>query len=174
MSEMRRVIVIAMLLGGCSNRPLVDADGDTSESFGTPVDDEEAGDDRPRPDDDSNDLDEAGDVDVDDEGVDDGDTTGQTFDAVIANNDEMAIGAIFAMEQAGMDPKSVCIDATADALEQMRKGNLDVTVFQDAAGQGKGALDAALKLIRGEPIEPWVMIPYELVTPANMKAYESR
>jgi len=104
-------------------------------------------------------------------------TTGQTFDAVIANNDEMAIGAIFAMEQAGMDPKSVCIggiDATADALEQMRKGNLDVTVFQDAAGQGKGALDAALKLIRGEPIEPWVMIPYELVTPANMKDYESR
>ncbi len=89
----------------------------------------------------------------------------------------MAIGAIFAMEQAGIDPKSVCvggIDATADALEQMRKGNLDVTVFQDAAGQGRGSIDAAVKLVKGEPIEPWVMIPYELVTPANMKDFESR
>ena len=104
-------------------------------------------------------------------------TTGEKFDAIAANNDEMAIGAIFAMEQAGMDPKSVCvggIDATADALEQMRKGNLDVTVFQDAAGQGRGSIDAAVKLIKGEPIEPWVMIPYELVTPANMKDFESR
>lgn len=104
-------------------------------------------------------------------------TTGVTFDAVAANNDEMAIGAIFAMEQAGMDPKSVCvggIDATADALEQMRKGNLDVTVFQDAAAQGRGSIQAALKLIKGEPIEPWVMVPYELVTPENMKDYEAR
>ena len=104
-------------------------------------------------------------------------TTGEKFDAIAANNDEMAIGAIFAMEQAGIDPKSVCvggIDATADALEQMRKGNLDVTVFQDAAGQGRGSIDAAVKLIKGEPIDQWVMIPYELVTPANMKDYESR
>jgi inositol transport system substrate-binding protein len=104
-------------------------------------------------------------------------TTGEKFDAVAANNDEMAIGAIFAMEQAGMDPKSVCvggIDATADALDQMRKGNLDVTVFQDAAGQGKGSIDAALQLIKGEKVEPWVMIPYELVTPENMKDYENR
>lgn len=104
-------------------------------------------------------------------------TTGEEFDAVAANNDEMAIGAIFAMEQAGMDPKPVCIggiDATADALEQMRKGNLDVTVFQDAAGQGKGSVDAAVKLAKGEKVEPWVMIPYELVTPENMKAYENR
>jgi inositol transport system substrate-binding protein len=104
-------------------------------------------------------------------------TTGAKFDAIAANNDEMAIGAIFAMEQAGIDPKTVCvggIDATSDALEQMRKGNLDVTVFQDAAGQGKGSIDAAVKLIKGEPIDQWVMIPYELVTPANMKDYESR
>ena len=104
-------------------------------------------------------------------------TTGERFDAVAANNDEMAIGAIFAMEQAGRDPKGLCIggiDATADALEQMRKGNLDVTVFQDAAGQGKGSIDAAVKLVKGERIDQWVMIPYELVTPENMKAYQNR
>jgi inositol transport system substrate-binding protein len=104
-------------------------------------------------------------------------TTGEKFDAVAANNDEMAIGAIFAMQQAGVPMDEVCvggIDATTDALDQMRKGNLDVTVFQDAAGQGKGALDAALRLVKGEKVEPWIMIPYELVTPENMKTYESR
>lgn len=104
-------------------------------------------------------------------------TTGEQIDAVAANNDEMAIGAIFAMEQAGVDPKPFCIggiDATADALEQMRKGNLDVTVFQDAAAQGRGSIDAAIKLIKGEKVDQWVMIPYELVTPENMKNYESR
>jgi inositol transport system substrate-binding protein len=104
-------------------------------------------------------------------------TTGQQFDAVAANNDEMAIGAIFAMEQAGIPQDKVCvggIDATADALDQMRRGTLDVTVFQDAAGQGKGAIDAAVKLAKGEKVEPWIMIPYELVTPENMQSYVNR
>jgi inositol transport system substrate-binding protein len=104
-------------------------------------------------------------------------TTGQQFDGIAANNDEMAIGAIFAMEQSGIDPDKVCvggIDATADALDQMRKGNLDVTVFQDAAGQGKGAIDAAVKLIKGEKVDQWVMIPYELVTAETMESYAIR
>ena len=66
---------------------------------------------------------------------------GTEIDAVVANNDEMAIGAILALQQAGKDPKKVVvagIDATADALAEMEKGNLDVTVFQDAKGQAMG------------------------------------
>jgi inositol transport system substrate-binding protein len=104
-------------------------------------------------------------------------TMGEPIDAVAANNDEMAIGAIFALQQAGVDMAKVCIggvDATADGLDQMQQGNLDVTVFQDAKGQGRGAIDAALKLVKGEKVEPFVLIPYELVTPANMKDYLDR
>lgn len=104
-------------------------------------------------------------------------TNGEKIDAVAANNDEMAIGAIYAMQQAGISPKSVCIggiDATPDALVEMKKGNLAVTVFQDATGQGKGAVEAAVKLARGEPVEPFVLIPYELVTPENMQSYMNR
>ena len=41
-------------------------------------------------------------------------------------------------------------------------------MFQDAAGQGKGALDAALKLAKGEAVEQKVYIPFQLVTPANI------
>ena len=91
---------------------------------------------------------------------------GTKIDAVVANNDEMAIGAILALQQAGKDVKKVVIagiDATADALAEMEKGNLDLTVFQDAKGQGKGAVETAVKLIKGEKVESFVWIPFELV-----------
>ena len=104
-------------------------------------------------------------------------TAGLEFDAIVANNDEMAIGAILAMQQAGMSPDQVCVggvDATADALDYMEQGLLDVTVFQDAMGQGRGALDAALKLVKGEAVEQYTMIPYELVTPENMAEFRDR
>ena len=98
-------------------------------------------------------------------------STGAKFDGVIANNDESAIGAIQAMKAAGIDMKSVVVggvDATQDALAAMQAGDLDATVFQDAAGQGKGSLDAALKLAKGEAVDQKVYIPFQLVTPANI------
>ena len=60
------------------------------------------------------------------------------------------------------------VDATQDALVAMQAGDLDATVFQDAAGQGAGALDAALKLSKGEAVDQKVYIPFQLVTPANI------
>jgi len=98
-------------------------------------------------------------------------STATKFDGVIANNDESAIGAIQAMKAAGIDMKSVVVggvDATQDALAAMQAGDLDATVFQDAAGQGKGSLDAALKLAKGEAVDQKVYIPFQLVTPANI------
>jgi ABC-type sugar transport system substrate-binding protein len=91
--------------------------------------------------------------------------------AVIANNDNMAIGAINAMKAAGWDMKNIAvggIDATQEALAAMKAGDLDVTVFQDAAGQGKGAVDTAMKLVKGEKVDAKVYIPFQLVTETNM------
>lgn len=104
-------------------------------------------------------------------------SAGVEFDAVIANNDEMAIGAIQALKAAGRSMDSVVIggvDATADALAAMAAGELDVTVFQNAAGQGQGAVDAALKLARGEAVDKKVYVPFELVTPANLSEYQAK
>ena len=104
-------------------------------------------------------------------------SSGTAYDAVIANNDEMAIGAIQAMKAAGVDMATMIvggIDASQDALAAMQAGDLDVTVFQNAAGQGAGALDAALKLIAGEPVEQKVYVPFELVTPANVADYATK
>ncbi|MBL8564054.1 MAG: sugar ABC transporter substrate-binding protein [Gemmobacter sp.] len=104
-------------------------------------------------------------------------SSGAAFDGVIANNDESAIGAIQAMKAAniGMDTVVVAgIDATQDALAAMQAGDLDVTVFQDAAGQGAGALDAAIKLSKGEAVDQKVYIPFQLVTPANIGDFLSK
>ena len=104
-------------------------------------------------------------------------STGTAFDGVIANNDEMAIGAIQAMKAAGIDMATVLVggvDATQDALAAMQAGDLDVTVFQNAAAQGGGALDAAVKLAKGEAVDQKVYVPFELVTPANVADYASK
>ncbi len=104
-------------------------------------------------------------------------STGLKFDAVIANNDEMAIGAINALKAAKKwTPASLVagIDATPDALASMKAGDLKVTVFQNAAGQGSGAMDAALKLSKKQPVERFVNVPFELVTPANLAKYSGK
>lgn len=104
-------------------------------------------------------------------------SAGLQFDAVVANNDEMAIGAIQALKASGRAMDSVVIggvDATQDALAAMAAGDLDVTVFQNAAGQGQGSVDAALKLARGEAVDQKVWIPFELVTPANLADYQAK
>jgi inositol transport system substrate-binding protein len=104
-------------------------------------------------------------------------TTGTKFDAVIANNDEMAIGALQAMKASGMDTKAVIvggIDSTQDALASMKAGDLKVTVFQDAAGQGKGSVDAAVKLAKGDKVDKTVWIPFQLVTPETMSNFTKK
>ena len=98
-------------------------------------------------------------------------SSGTKFDAIIANNDESAIGAIQALKAAGKKPADTPVggvDATQDALAAMKGGDLAATVFQDAAGQGAGSLDAAIKLAKGEKVDKKVYIPFQLVTPDNI------
>ncbi|RWM02346.1 MAG: sugar ABC transporter substrate-binding protein [Mesorhizobium sp.] len=101
-------------------------------------------------------------------------TAGAAPDAVIANNDESAIGAILALKANGIDMKNVVvggIDATQDGLQAMKAGELSVTVFQNAKGQGGGGVGAALALAKGEKVDRVVYVPFELVTPANAAEY---
>jgi inositol transport system substrate-binding protein len=99
--------------------------------------------------------------------------SGQKINAIVSNNDEMAIGAIMAAEAAGKSKDIVFagVDATPDALEFVKSGKLQVTVFQNAAGQGQGALETAIKAAKGEKVEKFVYIPYELVTKDNVEEY---
>ena len=100
--------------------------------------------------------------------------SGKGLNAIVCNNDEMAIGALLAAESMGVKDEDLIIagvDATPDALEYLGKG-LDVTVFQSAEGQGYGGAEAAYKLLMGEQVEKMYWIPYELVTPENVADFQ--
>ncbi|KAA0995286.1 sugar ABC transporter substrate-binding protein [Pseudomonas sp. ANT_J12] len=102
-------------------------------------------------------------------------TQGRKFDAVVANNDEMAIGAAMALNQAGVDKGTVLIagvDGTPDGLNAIKKGNMTVSVFQDAKGQADGSIDTAVKMAKNEPVEQNVWVPYRLITPQNVDTFK--
>lgn len=104
-------------------------------------------------------------------------TNGEKIDIVAANNDEMAIGAIMALQQAKQQQNNMLvggIDATPDGLKALASGKMQVTVFQDAVGQGKASVDVAQRMINGEKLEPYYWIPFELVTKENMQKYVDR
>ena len=102
--------------------------------------------------------------------------SGQQIDIICSNNDEMALGAIQAFTNAGkLDQVHIGgVDATPDALGAMSAGKLDITVFQDAKGQGKAGVDTAIRLVNGEEVPGVINVPYQLVTPENMAEFQNR
>ncbi|WP_296262447.1 MULTISPECIES: sugar ABC transporter substrate-binding protein [unclassified Pseudomonas] len=103
-------------------------------------------------------------------------TQGRDFSAVLSNNDEMAIGAAMALKQAGKKQGDVLvagIDGTPDGLAAVKKGDLTVSLFQDAKGQGEGSIDAAVKLAKKEALpQQAIVIPFKLITPENVSTFK--
>lgn len=100
--------------------------------------------------------------------------TGKKIDAIIANNDEMALGAIAALKATQQwTPEFIVsgIDATPDALRSMRAGEIKVTVFQNADAQGGQAVETVRRLLHKQSVQRFVDVPFELVTPANLTQY---
>ena len=63
------------------------------------------------------------------------------------------------------------IGAGPDALQSIKDGGLTATVFQDAVGQGVGAIRAACRIIAGEDVPEITDIPFQLVTADNVDQY---
>jgi inositol transport system substrate-binding protein len=101
-------------------------------------------------------------------------SSGDEIAAVLCNNDDMALGAIQALEAAGLKDKILVggVDATPDAIAEVSKGKLDVTVFQDAGGQGSGGIQAAFDKAMGISVDKEVWIPFQLVTPDNVADFQ--
>ncbi len=79
------------------------------------------------------------------------------IDAVIGQNDEMALGAVQAIRAAGMsidDFIVVGIDGVSDALDAVKNDEMLVSILQDAVGQGQGSLDILLRHFEGESYKP--------------------
>jgi ABC-type sugar transport system, periplasmic component len=100
-------------------------------------------------------------------------TYGDELQAIICQNDDMAMGALAAVKATGRtDIMVVGIDAIEDALVAVENGELACTVFQDAAGQGSVGLDTALALAKGETVEQDIRIPFILVTRDNVAEFK--
>lgn len=106
---------------------------------------------------------------------------GENIEVVFANNDDMALGAIDACAEAGLDKRSmpfiVGVDATPPALEALREGTLKGTVRNDAVGLAESMMELAVSLsVDGEPSqdleltdERYVWLRYEAVTAENLE-----
>ena len=98
---------------------------------------------------------------------------GKEINAVFAQNDEMGMGAVKALTDAGLKDKVivVSIDAIPDALQAVKKGTLNATVFQNAQQQGAKAIETAVKIAKGEAYDKSVLIPFQLVTAENVAQF---
>lgn len=99
---------------------------------------------------------------------------GTKINAVFSQNDDMAMGAVNALVAAGLKDKIIVvgIDAMPDALQAVKQGTLDATVFQDAQKQGAGAIETAIKIARKQPFEKETFIPFQLVTKENVAQFK--
>jgi ribose transport system substrate-binding protein len=90
--------------------------------------------------------------------------------AVFAHSDEIALGAIAAIEAAGRSGELiVCgVDAMPEALNAMRAGKLHATTNLVPHQIGRLALETALRLLRQEAVPPVIESPIVLVTRANL------
>ncbi|WNC13539.1 ribose ABC transporter substrate-binding protein RbsB [Brevibacillus brevis] len=84
--------------------------------------------------------------------------------AVFAHNDEMALGALQAIEAAGKDILVVGFDATDDAVKAVNDGKMGATVAQKPAAIGETAVQTALKVAKGEQVDANIPVDLELVT----------
>ncbi|MEZ8635871.1 substrate-binding domain-containing protein [Vibrio cyclitrophicus] len=78
------------------------------------------------------------------------------INGIIGQNDEMALGAIEAVEGTGGDISSYAIagiDGVTDALHSVKEGKM-VSILQDANGQMQGSIDVALRHIIGKEYTP--------------------
>ena len=83
---------------------------------------------------------------------------------VFAHNDEMALGAIEAIEASGKDIKIVGFDATDDGVAAVKDGKMAATVAQQPDKMGSTAVETAIKLMNGETVEKSIPVEVTLVT----------
>ncbi len=85
--------------------------------------------------------------------------------AVFAHNDEMALGALKAIEAAGLkDIIVVGFDATEDAVKEVNAGTMSATVAQKPEQMGMLAVQTAIKLAKGESVEASIPVELELIS----------
>lgn len=103
---------------------------------------------------------------------------GVTFDAIVAANDQMALGAVESLKGANIlkgnnEILISGIDGTSDGIDAVATGYMCQTVLQDAAGQATAGLEAVDKIMAGEEIpDNQIMVPFVDITADNVADYQ--
>ncbi|MFS8514446.1 MAG: ribose ABC transporter substrate-binding protein RbsB [Planifilum fulgidum] len=84
--------------------------------------------------------------------------------AVFAHNDEMALGALEAIQAAKKEILVVGFDAIEDAVKAVEKGNMAATIAQKPEEMGRVAAEVAVKAAKGEKVEKFYPVELELIT----------
>ncbi len=92
-------------------------------------------------------------------------TTNPSVQAVFAQNDEMALGALRALQTAGRtDVLVVGFDGTNDGIKAVNRGVLGATIAQRPDQIGIIGIQTADKILKGEKVDPTIPVELELVT----------
>jgi ribose transport system substrate-binding protein len=93
---------------------------------------------------------------------------------LFASNDNMALGAVQALKNAGLNDEVIVVgfDANPDAAAAILAGDMEATVAQNPANMGALGIENAIKLINGETIPENIDTGTELVTKDNAANYQ--
>lgn len=87
------------------------------------------------------------------------------IDAVFAQNDEMALGALKALQDANMDNVLVVgFDATDDAVASVNKGEMSATIAQQPILIGETAVNLTHRFLSGETVEAFAPVELKLIS----------
>jgi len=91
------------------------------------------------------------------------------IDAIICENDDMAMGALEACEAANRKEDIIIIgvDGNQDNIQAVLDGRLEASILQNGPEQGSTAIDICVKLANGESVDKEYMIPFKLITQEN-------
>jgi inositol transport system substrate-binding protein len=95
------------------------------------------------------------------------------IDAVVAANDEMALGALEALKGANRQSGVLIagVDAVEGALLAIKNGEMALTILQDASAMMQTTYDVIKRLQKGETVEKEFIIPHTNITIENVDDY---
>lgn len=94
------------------------------------------------------------------------------IDGVLAANDAMAIGALDAMRESGRHIPMVGVNATPEGVQAIKAGDLVGTAAFDAMKMACLSVQAAVRVLSGQPVPAEIMLPVEIVDRRNCAAWD--
>ena len=99
--------------------------------------------------------------------------TGTSLSAIVSQNDNMALGAVKAIADKNLTGKIKVYgcDAVPDALKLIKSGTLTATISQETSKQSQAAIDAAMKLVKGQTVDKQILVDIKVVDSSNVADY---